>query len=203
MAKVKPGPVVSSVSGSVGPVTYYEHLGRTIVRARVRPHQKISSARYWNRQAWKDVMRWWRIFRPLSSREWRYHAANRMHGVNLFVQRNRPVETLPLYYWPPLEMLWPDMLCMKTDLGDRWRITFFWMGNLWEPWTRLGFAFQAADGYNEGLYIVNVTDPYWVRDCYKLDGSAWYVMLNMAWGEPNRYTGGQVHRFMVDDMPLW
>lgn len=95
MARVKAGPLVSGIRGSVGPVTYYEMLGKQIVRARVRPHQKISSARYANRLSWKKLMAYWRNHRNEHVEAFRPWAlAHGMHAVNAWLHVNAP------WTWP-------------------------------------------------------------------------------------------------------
>jgi len=106
MAKVRPGPLVSKVAGSIGPVVYYSHLGKTVVRARVRPHQKLTAGRIASRNAIKTLMAFWRIHKTNRRTAWNSQASPAMHGVNLFVRDNRPYVPDLQYSWPPSPYSW-------------------------------------------------------------------------------------------------
>ncbi len=202
MARVKAGPLVSGIRGSVGPVTYYEMLGKQIVRARVRPHQKISSARYANRQQWKLLMSWWSHTRFSFHYYWQDAAANEMHGVNLFIRQNRPVVTTPAYLWPRKDFTYPAFTIRRQDLGANWKIWYSWNPADYPTGWKFGVAYAGSGPYFYGWQGNPLTSGHMEVTYPKKADATVYTAL----GPPG--TGGmlshdyhQLQRALVADLP--
>jgi len=122
MAKVNAGPIVSDVRGSVGPVTYYTQRGQLIARARIAPNQFSTPARDQARNDLRLAMKDWFFHKLINKVAWDFQAADRMFGMNLFVQQNVPRPGHLGFLWPDDNGLWPNpSLCWfdKPTCGIR------------------------------------------------------------------------------------
>lgn len=122
-------------------MTYYEMLGKQIVRARVRPHQKITAGRYASRLRLKNLMaRWHANYSANGANRWRDAAWPDMHGVNLYIRLNTPWADPPAFLLPPVQGAYP----LPTICADHSDPYHYHYHLTWNPADYPGFDWMTA-----------------------------------------------------------
>lgn len=148
MVKITHGPIVSSASGAVGPIVLVEGFFGPYARTRVRPHQKITSKRWWNRFYWKRLMSWWAYVWGGARNTWTAEGTQHgVHGVNRFITRNHPFRTTTIqgYYAPPCPGRPPLTDCHLGYFGGNY-LHVFWNTAGPKPAAEVGLRVLTKDG---------------------------------------------------------
>lgn len=202
MAKVIPGPVISKVQGSVGPVTYYTLLGQQVVRARVRPHQKISSGRYWARQFFKDTMALWYFKKRFTALSWLDDAAGVMHGVNRFVQQNHPLGDVLSCVWPTHNAPFPPVSVCKVDHGPTWWYYFSWPPAGYPDYYSMLFHADADANHNLTVSSEEISVGTYIASVPKPLEPSWFIALTALNPDFPQADQRQIQRTLYADIPL-